>query len=98
MKRIVVVLFVGSMFIVGSRDLALSQYYSFDDNVGEVNVKGGSQSFEMMNVNYENAGSDDKNGNRGSDIGSTISVEVLIPLEHLVHKYEQEQSKIWSRA
>jgi hypothetical protein len=84
MKRITSVLFAVSMLVVGSNDVALSQYYSFDDNFGELNVKVGSQFLGKMDVNYKNAGPDDKNGTRDSDIGFIVTGEFLIPFRHFL--------------
>ncbi|MDR2437015.1 MAG: hypothetical protein LBD17_02980 [Endomicrobium sp.] len=90
MKRVVVVLFVVSMFIVVSRDLASSYYsfYGFYDNFGELNVKIGGHFFGKMNANYKNPDFNDRNGVRDSDIGVTFTGEYLISCAHLLGDIE----------
>lgn len=90
MKRIAIVLFVASMFVVGSRDLALSYYsfYGFYDNFGELNVKIGTHLFGKMNVNYKNPDLNDRNGVRDSDIGVDFTGEYLISCAHLLEDIE----------
>jgi hypothetical protein len=89
MKRILVVLFVVSMFVIGSKNVALSYYYDFyDDNFGELNVKIGAQLLGKMDVNYKNPDSNDNNGTRDSNWGGTFTVEYLISCKHLLEGIE----------